>query len=166
MLSAIVFGWVRRKSCPHLNDSCCTYAWITSYMWMKHISYTYDWFMSHLWMIHDTHMDDACHTRERRWWRLRECFYRISELNVAMWNSTFLLKHIYKTDMSLSHSCNSICVTHVKKSCHTHQVQFLLAALLQLWLSKICFRKYEIYFEAWEGSCLPWPRQIRSCVSI
>jgi len=41
-----------------MNDSCCTYEWFISHIFMNHVTYmiqswhTYEWVMSHIWMSH------------------------------------------------------------------------------------------------------------------
>ena len=47
----------------HMNESCHTYEWVTSRIWMGHVTsmsgscHTYEWVMSHIWMGHVTHMN-------------------------------------------------------------------------------------------------------------
>ena len=54
----------------HVNESCHTYEWVTSHMWISPVTHvdksyhTYEWVMSHLWMGHVIHMNGPCHTYE------------------------------------------------------------------------------------------------------
>jgi len=51
----------------HMNESCCTYAWVMSHVWMSHFAYmnescrTYEWVMSHIWMSLVAYMNGSCH---------------------------------------------------------------------------------------------------------
>jgi len=53
-----------------MNESCHTYEWVMSHIWMSHVTHMNDWVMSHIWMSHVTHMNDtyeshmneSCHT--------------------------------------------------------------------------------------------------------
>ena len=44
--------------CRFLGESCLTYEWVMSHVWMSHVSYmnesclTYEWVMSHIWVSH------------------------------------------------------------------------------------------------------------------
>ena len=52
----------------HMNESCHTYEWVMSHIWMSHVTHmkeschTYEWAMSHIWMSHATRMNESCHT--------------------------------------------------------------------------------------------------------
>jgi len=60
--------WMRHVT--HMNETCHTYEWDMSHIWMRHVTHmnescrTYTWDMSHIWMSHVTHMNEACHTYE------------------------------------------------------------------------------------------------------
>jgi len=71
------FSCSRQVLCPwskshvtHKNESCHTYDWVVSHIWMSHSTHmneschTYEWVMSHIWMSHVTHMNESCHTYE------------------------------------------------------------------------------------------------------
>ena len=53
-----------------MNESCHTYEWVISHVWMGHVTHmnescnTYEWVMSHIWMSHVTHMNESHHTYE------------------------------------------------------------------------------------------------------
>jgi len=63
--SCHVCGWV-----THVNDSCHTYEWVMSHMWMSHVTHvneschTYEWVMSHIWISHVTHAIESWCTYE------------------------------------------------------------------------------------------------------
>jgi len=50
------------------GESCHTYEWVMSHVWMSHVTrinescHTYGWVMSHVLMSHVTRMDESCHT--------------------------------------------------------------------------------------------------------
>jgi len=54
----------------HMNESCLTYEWVMSHIWMSHVTHmnesrlTYEWVTSHIWMRHVSHMNESCHTYE------------------------------------------------------------------------------------------------------
>jgi len=53
-----------------MHESCHTYEWVMSRIWMSHFTrmnescHTYEWVISHVWMSHVTHMNESCHTYE------------------------------------------------------------------------------------------------------
>jgi len=53
-----------------LRESCRTYEWGVSHVWMSHITrtnesyHTYEWVISHIWRRHVTHMKVSYHTYE------------------------------------------------------------------------------------------------------
>jgi len=54
--------WLRHATwmshVTRMNESCHTYVWIKSHVWMRHI--TYEWVMSQRWISHVTHMNHIC----------------------------------------------------------------------------------------------------------
>jgi len=76
-----------------------TYDWVTSHIWMSHITHmneshhTYEWVTSQIWINHGTHMNESRHTYE---W--------------AMSRIEWVTSHIW-----LSH------VTHINASRHTYE---------------------------------------------
>ena len=66
-------GGVRRSKSPIRclrNESCHTYEWVMSHIWMSHVTHTnesrhtYEWVMSHIWKSLVTHLNESCHTYE------------------------------------------------------------------------------------------------------
>jgi len=53
-----------------INESCHTYEWGMSEIWMSHVTHMnqacqrYEWVMSHIWMRHVRDMNESCHTYE------------------------------------------------------------------------------------------------------
>jgi len=52
-----------------MNESCHTYEWVMSHIWMSHVTHmneschTYEWVMSHIWMMHVTYIEKSGHKR-------------------------------------------------------------------------------------------------------
>jgi len=42
----------------HMNESCHTYEWVMSHIWMSHVSHS----IPHIWMRHASHMNESRHT--------------------------------------------------------------------------------------------------------
>jgi len=122
-----------------MNESCHTYEWLVSHIWMRHViradadmhgdgvlsdgcatstlkiqsSHTYKWVISHIRMSHVTRMNESCHTYEcvmsHIWMR------HVTHADADMDGDGVL--NIEDSAMShvwLSH------VTHMNKSCHTY----------------------------------------------
>jgi len=75
----------------HVNESCRTYAWIASRMWMRHAAlknescHACDRVMSHIRMSHVAHVNGSCHrirskSWERRWKHRRPSCYRVMRM--------------------------------------------------------------------------------------
>jgi len=66
-LYCCVLQWVVSS---RMNESCHTYEWVVSFVWMCHVTHvnhsvhTCEWVMAHVPMRHDAHVDESCHTRE------------------------------------------------------------------------------------------------------
>jgi len=75
--------WMRQVTCmndsclpallrhvTHMNESCRTYEWVMSHIWMSHVTrmnescHTYEWFMSRTWMDYNTLMNESWHIYE------------------------------------------------------------------------------------------------------
>ena len=60
--------WLQCHSCvwvshvTHMNESCHTYEWVMSHIWMSPVIVMND--ISHIWMSHVSHMNESCHTYE------------------------------------------------------------------------------------------------------
>jgi len=69
------FWQSKARDLTHMNESCHTYEWVTSHIWMSHVphmneschtykwvmSHTHQWVMSHTWMSHVTCKNESCH---------------------------------------------------------------------------------------------------------
>jgi len=114
------------------NESCHTYEWVMSHIWMSHVTqvnescHTCEWVMSHIWMSHVTHMNESCHiwkegtsplnVREWGMSHMHESCYVAVRANVCleiheMYHVKWVMSHI-----SMSHA------THTNGSCHTYEL--------------------------------------------
>jgi len=98
-----------------MNESCHTYEWVMSQIWMSHVTHmneschTYEWVMSHIWTRHVTHMTESCHRYSHIW------MSHVTHMNESC--------HIYE---HTSH------VTHMNESCHTYE-----HVMWHIWLSRV-----------------------------
>ena len=115
------------------DESCHTYGWVMSHIWMSHVTYlneschTYGWVMAHIWMSHVTHMDESsqvthmceltCLPILTSIWRSCACVtwlvYTCSPIVTSIWWSGDESCHIYGWVMShiwMSHVKSHICV--------------------------------------------------------
>jgi len=108
--STYIYTWM---SCiAHINETCHTYEWDMSHIWMRHVTYqgvmhTYEYVTSHIRISHGTHMNESCHT--------------------IKWVTS---------EIQISH------VTHIKEPCHTHKGVALhmqrIMSRTRTWLLRIC----------------------------
>jgi len=65
------------------HESCHTYGWVMSHIWMSHVTHvndsyhTYGWVISHMCMDHVTHMDGLCHKYE--WIKSHTCLSHVTD---------------------------------------------------------------------------------------
>jgi len=96
----------------HMTESCHTYEWVMSHIWMSHVTRmnescrAYEWVMSHIWMSHVTHMTESCQTYE--WVMSHKRRSHVTHMK------THTNSMRYAKVMRVSH------VTHTNESCHTH----------------------------------------------
>ena len=82
---------------------------------MNESCHTYEWVMSHIWMSHVTHMNESCHTWE---WVMSHIWVVVSHIwmsNLAHVNESrdtyeWVMSHIWMRN-----------VTHMNETCHTLQ---------------------------------------------
>ena len=119
----------------NINESCHTYEWVMSHIWMSHVTHmneschTYEWVMSHIWMSHVSYQSHqeyqcSCHTYESCHTLWESCYTHESCVCVrfiiqlhwyeAVWHDSFTSVIC----MPWSH------VTYVNESCHTSSYQF------------------------------------------
>jgi len=84
--------WKRTQSVTHMNESC----------------HTYEWVMSHIWMSHVTHMNESCHTHE---WVTKS----VTHMNVSMGASVTCVSPL---NMWMDESCHT-CTTN--KESHVYE---------------------------------------------
>jgi len=121
----------------YMNDTCHTYEWGMSHIWMRHV--TYEWGMSH---TNDervlrgcvigmcdlrTHIHDSCHTYEHT-----------SHMNESCLTYEWVMSHIW-----MSHG------SHMNESCHTHEW-----VMSHIWMSHV---SHMICVTCVIGTCDPTP---------
>jgi len=125
----------------HMDESCHTYGWVMSHIWMSHVTHmdeschTYRWVKSHIWMSHVTRIDESCHiygwvmshiwmscVTYRRWQTTRDSIINFKTLKrfVARWSE--LQHRNLSCNTHLDLSCNArqhlSCNTHYDFSCN------------------------------------------------
>jgi len=101
----------------HMNESCHTYEWVMSHLWMSHVKlmkeswYPYEWVLSHVWMSHVTHMNESCHTYE----------WVMIHMNGSCHTYEWVTSHIWMTH-----------VTYMNESCHTYE-----RVTIHIWMSPV-----------------------------
>ena len=138
-----------------MNESCHTYEWVMSHIWMSHVTqmnescHTYEWVMSYIWMSHVTHMNESCHTYEWvmshiRMSQVTQVSY-MAILYCAFSNSKRLLKHSQKFENVSKVSC-----TLISHSTFSSEKRCLLrmSAFRDFW--EYLFAEFERSFLFWE----------------
>jgi len=111
-----------------MNESCHTYEWVMSHIWMSHVTHmneschTYEWGMSHTWMHQVPHMNESCHTYE---WVM----------------SHIWMSHVTHMDASSPTSCTLVCTKSNIWMCH-----------INFWASLCVFQVYVYFF--WYFTCI------------
>ena len=83
----------------HVNEACHTYTWGMSHIYMRHVTHmndschTYEWGMSHIWMSHFTHMNESCHTYE--WGMSHIWMSRVTHMNESCHTYGWVMSHIW-----------------------------------------------------------------------
>ena len=102
-----------------INESCHTYEWVMSHMWMSPVTHvnescqTCEWVMSHMWMSHGTHVNEACHTCE---WALSHMWMSpVTHVNESCHTCEWVMSHMWMSQ-----------VTHANESCHSCECVMLL----------------------------------------
>jgi len=117
----------------HMNESCHTYKWAMSHIWMSHVTHmneschTYKWVMSHIWTSHVTHMNESCHTYK---WRIprvskvhcHEMFVRVVFIvtkRVYVWHdSCICFTWIIRVCVLSNYSTHSSATSHITYLCN------------------------------------------------
>ena len=100
-----------------MNESCPTYEWVMSHIWMSHIPHmnescpTHEWVMSHIWMSHVPHMNESCPTHE---WVMSYTYEWVTShrMNVSLHTHQCVISY-----MNVSRSRHALMSTPVC-SCH------------------------------------------------
>ena len=130
-----------------LNESCHTYEWVMSRIWMCQVTHmneschASEWVMSRIWMSHVTYMNESCHISEcvmsRIWMshvtHLNESCHVYEWVMSHIWLSHVRPAGVYETparyvpqvSMSHRHVRDALktdvlqCAAHMNMSCHT-----------------------------------------------
>jgi len=138
-----------------MNESCPTYEWVVSHIWMSHVPHmnescpTYEWVMSHTLMSHVGHMEksmnESCLTYKSVMSRI--CRTRMSHVShIKKWCDTYewvLVRIIYTWDMthSLRHMRDMTHAIHINELSYTW---FLRETWLMqyIWMSTLAHDLY------------------------
>ena len=113
------------QRCTHVNESCHTYRWVMSHIWMSHVArmnescHVYMWVLSHIWMNHVTYVNESCCTYG---WGMSRIWMR----HVARMDESC---HVYEwvmTQVLMSY------VTYVNETCHTYAW-----VMSRIWMSHV-----------------------------
>ena len=143
-----------RQDIMATNESCHTYKWVVSRIWMGRViqinwschihmngsCHKYEWVVSHIWMGCVTHMNESCHTYEwvvshiwRRpvtymntWYHTHEC----KGIIAPIWISH--VTHMNGSCHSHGHAISMSHVTHMNESCHTYE-----SVMSHIWISHV-----------------------------
>jgi len=113
----------------HMDESCHAYGWVTSRIWMSHVTHmdeschAYGWVMSRIWMSHVTHMDESRHANR--------CIMSRIWMSYVTHLTALVMCHVTHTEESwCTHVWVMWCiwishVTHLTtpkdESCYTHR---------------------------------------------
>jgi len=82
-----------------MNESCHTYEWVTSHIWVIHVTlmnesrHTYESFMLHSWMSHVTHMSHSCYTHE--WVTSHTWTMHVTQMNESHHAYERVMSHVW-----------------------------------------------------------------------
>ena len=109
-------------SMPYTNESCHTYEWVMSHMWMSHVTHMneschtyewvmshiwmrlagYEWVMSHIWMSHGTYKSVVSHTNKSQIMPHMNQAYGITTIHVneSCHSSEWVMSHIWMSHVT------------------------------------------------------------------
>jgi len=127
----------------HMNESCHTYEWVMSHIWMSHVTHmneschTYEWVMSPMWMSYVWAPCEwvTCKWGKSRMWITRKNSYRhhvrvggdaVSHTSAAEWSChtcEWVMSHVWTSPVAHvnepSHTCGWV-MSHIRMSRVTH----------------------------------------------
>ena len=116
-------------------ESCHTYGWIMSHIWMSHVTpmnescHTYEWVMSHLLMSHVTRMNESCSLISFM------CVARLIHI-IHMCGTT--RDSWLKCACGMSHSCGTAHSHHSHVCDMTHSYVWHDSFICVTWLTHMC----------------------------
>jgi len=131
---------------PGMNESCHTYEWVMSHIWMSHVTHmneschTYEWVMSHIWMSHVTHMNESCHTYE--WVMSYIWMSHVPHTN----ESCRTYEWVMAMNINQSYLTRKSCLTRMDEA---DQIGSHVSGLLQVWMSHVTLMKKSCHTYEW-----------------
>jgi len=134
------------SSLARMNESCRTYEWVTSHVWMSHVTHTskwcrtYEWGVSHIWMRHVANMNKSWHI----------CAAAVKRMNESLRASKGILQtrirqvvHVWRSHVAhTSEWCRTygwvmscICMSHVAHMNESQRTGAAAALLHNAWVS-------------------------------
>ena len=105
MTYVVLISWLNDSyiSCEHINDFCQAHRFITSRMWMSHVTHT--------WVSPITHMNESSHAHE--------CVHTHTRTHTHTHTHTWMSQVIHMHASCHTHQMNH--VTHVDEKGHTSE---------------------------------------------
>ena len=151
-------------------NSCMTYEWVMSHVWMSHVTYMneschiYEWVMSHVWMrIHtgrQTHEEVLYRTFAKEPYK-RD--YILQKRPANSYRTPEWVMFIYEWVMShiwMSH------VTHMNASCHTYECVMSHIWMCHVWMRPVWMRHVtHMNVSRMDASCHTYKCVMYECMS-
>jgi len=115
-------SFAKARHVTRVNESCHTYEWVMSHIWMSHVTHaseschTYEWVMLHVWVSHE--------------WDLSHIWTR-HVTNRSFHTHQSVMSHIWMSLTYIDGSCHTYGwvmshiwmrhVTHINESCHKYE---------------------------------------------
>jgi len=153
-----------------VSDSCLTYEWVMSHVWMRHgtrmnaSNDTHEWVMSHVWTRHVTCMNESCHTWEC-WIRMHHATCMIESCHTKKSVvSRIWMSHVIRTSGCAEQErvMMSLGTSFITESCRTHEwVMAHMNEWWHTWMSQVTHMNESCRTHEWmvlhmDESCHPW----------
>jgi len=108
----------------HMNESCRTYEWVMSHIWMSHVAHrnescrTYERVMSHIWTSHVAHMNKSRHTYAWVTSHVRISHVALTALSLQSYKSC-LLSWVTSRKRATNYRALLQKITYADKASHT-----------------------------------------------
>jgi len=127
-----------------VHESCHTYEWVMSHVWMSHVTcvnescYTCEWVVSLGWMSHVTRVNESCHTCE--WVMSHVWMSHVTRVNESCHSCEWVMSHVWVSR-----------VTRVNESCLTNECVTAMGTTLRCKWKRVC---HYSFIEAKESMAL------------